>query len=81
MTTSIYSILSLFSWIITDIKQDVFLWNMDAPTGKKVKICKSYIFIPSTPREIWCQWSVHNPYMNLQSKFGYCITTQVLHLT
>ena len=23
------------------------------------------------PRGMWCQWSVRNPWMNLQSKFGY----------
>ena len=31
-----------------------------------------------TPRGRWCQWSVSNPKMNLQSKFGYCMTTQTL---
>ena len=29
-------------------------------------------------RGMWCQWSVRNPKMNLQSKFGYCIITQTL---
>ena len=38
------------------------------------KISKSYILTPPHPRGRWCQWSMSNPYMNLQSKFGYCIT-------
>ena len=32
------------------------------------------------PRGMWCQWSVSNHYMNLQSKFGYCMTTQTLNI-
>ena len=33
-----------------------------------------------TPRGMWCQWSVRNPWMNLQSKFGYCKTIQTLNI-
>ena len=56
------------------------LWNTDAPGGNKVKIWHKFLsptFWPRpTPRGMWCQWSVRNPLMNLQSKFGNCITTQ-----
>ena len=59
------------------------LWNTDAPGGNKVKLGQnslSLTFWPRpTPRGMWCQWSVSNPKMNLQSKFGYCMTTQTLN--
>ena len=44
------------------------------------KISKSYILTPPTPRGMGCQWSVRNPWMNLKSKFGYCMTTQTLNV-
>ena len=44
------------------------------------KISKSYILNPPTPRVMWCKWGVRNPYMNLQSKIGYCIITQTLNI-
>ena len=47
----------------------------------KAKISKSYILTLPHPRCTWCQWSVSNPKMNLQSKFGYCIITQTLNIT
>ena len=60
------------------------LWNTDAPGGNKVKIWQKsliHTFWPhSTPRGMWCQWSVRNPYMKLRSKFGYCIITQTLNI-
>ena len=33
-----------------------------------------------TPRGMGCQWSVRNPWMNLQSKFGYFMTIQTLNI-
>ena len=30
------------------------------------------------PQGMWYKWGVSNSYMNLQSKFGNCITTQSL---
>ena len=44
------------------------------------KISKSYILTPPNPKGMWCQWCVSNPYLNLQSKFGYCTTTQTLNI-
>ena len=53
---------------------DMCLRNTDDPGGNKVKILQkspSHSFWPRpTPRGRWCQWSVKNPKMNLQSKFG-----------
>ena len=43
-------------------------------------ISKSYILSPPNPRGMWCQWSVRNPWMNLQSKFGYFNITQTLNV-
>ena len=41
----------------------------------------SPIFWPrQTPRGMGCQWSVRNPLMNLQSKFGNCMTTKTLDI-
>ena len=41
----------------------------------------SPIFRPCpSPRGTWCEWSVRNPKMNLQSRFGYCIITQTLNI-
>ena len=31
-------------------------------------------------RDMWCQWSVRNPHMNVQSKFGYCMTIQTFNI-
>ena len=33
-----------------------------------------------TPRGTWCQWSVSDPKMKVQSKFDYCIITQTLNI-
>ena len=63
------------------IKLEMCLRNTDAPGSNKVNMAKSLSpkFWPHpTPRGMWCQWGVSNPKMNLQSKFGYCITTQTL---
>ena len=52
------------------------------PWRNKVKIWQKSLsptFWPRpTPRSMGCHWSVRNPWMNLQSKFGYCIITQTL---
>ena len=65
-------------------KLDMCLWNTDAPGGNKVKLWQKSItptFWPRpSPRGMWCQWSVSNHYMKLQSKFGYCMTTQTLNI-
>ena len=78
-----------FKCIISEIFQkekDMCLWNTDAPGGNKVKIwqkslCPTFWSCP-TPRGMWCQWSVRNQWMNLQSKFGYMyfITSQTLNI-
>ena len=47
---------------------------------KSGKIFKSHILTPPHPRAMWRQGSVRNPWMNLQSKFGYCKTTQTLNI-
>ena len=67
------------------IKQlDMCLWNMDAPVGNNVKIWENLLvlhfdFRPH-PKGKWCQWNVRSSKLNLQSKFGYCITTQSLNI-
>ena len=65
-------------------KLDICLWNTDAPGGNKVHYMAKSLspkFWPCpTPRGMWCQWSVRNPWMNLQSKFGYCMTIQTLNI-
>ena len=63
------------------------LWNMDAP-GNKVQIeirqnlSKSYIFTLPIPGacDVSKVWSIPISYMNLQSKFGYCIISQTLKI-
>ena len=45
-----------------------------AAKSKFGKISNSKILTPPHPWGMWCQWSVNNLQMNLQSKFGNCST-------
>ena len=75
-----------FLFLTMDTLQDktCVLRNTDAPGGNKVQIWQKSLSPKFWPcpnlRGMWCQWSVSNPYMNLQSKFGYCIISQTLNI-
>ena len=61
------------------------LWNTDAPVANKVKLwqkslSKSYILAPPHPQGHVMSVKCEKPKMNLQSKFGYCMTTQTLNI-
>ena len=54
------------------------------PGCSKVKIWLNFLSstfcLHSYRRGMWCQWSVGNPLVNLQSKSGYGKTTQTLNI-
>ena len=50
---------------------------LEATKSKSV----SHTFLPNpASRGMWWQWSVSNPWMYLQSKFCYCVTTKNLNI-
>ena len=52
-------------------------WQQNPNMAKS--LCPKFWTRP-TPRGMGCQWSVRNPWMHLQSKFGYCMTIQTLNI-
>ena len=62
--SSVKKSFSYSSQVFLKLKQDMCLWNMDAPGYNKVKIWQKSlsptIWPRPTPRGIWCQWSVRN---------------------
>ena len=72
--TTWYELQDLTLWSLNcgfDLKLDMYMWT---PSGNIVKIwqnLKISHFDAAHPRGRWCQRSVSNPLMNVQSKFGY----------
>ena len=76
-----------FKYIALQIKKDldnhVFVKHGYPRQQQSENLAKSLsptFLLCHTPRDLWCQWSVSNPQMNLESNFGYFMTKQTLNI-
>ena len=60
----------------------MFVKQSDAPQAATKWKSKSTTFWPNpVPKGMWCQWSVSNPKMNLQSNIGNCMSNQIFFMS
>ena len=70
----------LFGWTNFLIKQEMFVKYGCSHQSLANPPSPTFLTPPPIPRGMQCQSSMCNPYKDLQSKFGYCITILTLNI-